>query len=932
MKFAQMLSRYMEEDAEVFAECLDYHRLKVIIKDAASGRSFLVVLTDEVNRIKQVFETRALALVQQADAMLKRSQANAATLPTVDALVTRAVRVESFYHLNITGIRKICKKFVKASQMGQTIPAWTEIAAPLLRLAGEHHGKIMSRVSRLYHRAGVVAQRPSQDLHMQLDAAQGHSRKYVVPEDKVLELALRLGRRLVVVSPASLLGGDDEDQDDQDDAKDVRQACTTLYYDTPDMATYRARGGSEASVLRVRYQDRLPREGNVSVECKTHADDSGKEVSGKMSLSLPVQRIHQFLYSEWDPSAYLTSVLDTRTAIDDAVTLANEIQHKVMAEKLAPVVRSDHIRMSFAAVIGRSIVRVTLEAQLRFIKEDPSKPKAWTKDPEAHAASWKAPFALVEVKVFGEDDVPADILDTIQSLALPCPFSKFRAGCAIFYEELTREDPDYFADNPIVSESVQFHRRAVGGKDVSPASSDGERTPVPKSPRTPSTMEDRLRLGPSAAAPVYMPPAPAPAVPKVVPAATAAAASSNMRRIEPKTFFANERTFLHWQHQAVLVLLLGASMLSYHPESMQELYSTCGLIVMIIGALTLLYSLFRFYWRLRAIEVGNNEGFIDRYGPPFISLSTFVALFIVFFTALSSGDVVSKNPLKATRGGALPPSSPSGYSQDAFGIPPSSSEAAPKSDVVLVRRDAARQLHRATSNWVLDPVVDTYKGHTLTRDTVITPTGATVPLSDSAVAFVSSTSTTTTALEVLLAGGRLARCEYTNATTPSVLATTGRSSSPQTSTAMNCRAVSDPRLPEDATAAARLDDGSYLVVTGVDGRTVLHRGQVVPALSTLHTTGDHIVSLHVVAGDVVDVLTRSRENWSLCLARYDLRQLSRDGTTTTTCRPVVAIDGGDAIGVMSYRELATKASAGKSCAAVSFVTVVPSAAWEVDLC
>ena len=35
-------------------------------------------------------------------------------------------------------------------------------------------------------------------------------------------------------------------------------------------------------------------------------------------------------------------------------------------------------------------------------------------------------------------------------------------------------------------------------------------------------------------------------------------------RIEPKTFFANERTFLSWLHTAVLIGTIGAGLVSIH--------------------------------------------------------------------------------------------------------------------------------------------------------------------------------------------------------------------------------------------------------------------------------------------------------------------------------------------------------------------------------
>ena len=54
--------------------------------------------------------------------------------------------------------------------------------------------------------------------------------------------------------------------------------------------------------------------------------------------------------------------------------------------------------------------------------------------------------------------------------------------------------------------------------------------------------------------------------------------ATTARQVEPKLFFANERTFIHWLNMAVTLSSLGAAVLAFSPEdALSEVSLTNGL-------------------------------------------------------------------------------------------------------------------------------------------------------------------------------------------------------------------------------------------------------------------------------------------------------------------------------------------------------------------
>jgi uncharacterized membrane protein YidH (DUF202 family) len=97
-------------------------------------------------------------------------------------------------------------------------------------------------------------------------------------------------------------------------------------------------------------------------------------------------------------------------------------------------------------------------------------------------------------------------------------------------------------------------------------------------------------------------------------------------RVEPKVFFANERTFLSWLNFTVILGGLAVGLLNFGDRVGRI---SAGLFT-IIAMAAMLYALFTFHWRAQSIRRRGQSGIDDRYGPTVLALSLLAAVVVNF--------------------------------------------------------------------------------------------------------------------------------------------------------------------------------------------------------------------------------------------------------------------------------------------------------------
>jgi uncharacterized membrane protein YidH (DUF202 family) len=93
-------------------------------------------------------------------------------------------------------------------------------------------------------------------------------------------------------------------------------------------------------------------------------------------------------------------------------------------------------------------------------------------------------------------------------------------------------------------------------------------------------------------------------------------------RVEPKVYFANERTFLSWLNFAVVVGALAVGMLNFGDRA--AVWSAA--VFTLVAVLAMAYALWVFHQRARAIRRRGSAGFDDRRGPYVLTAALFSAV------------------------------------------------------------------------------------------------------------------------------------------------------------------------------------------------------------------------------------------------------------------------------------------------------------------
>ncbi|TPX31027.1 hypothetical protein SmJEL517_g05569 [Synchytrium microbalum] len=102
-------------------------------------------------------------------------------------------------------------------------------------------------------------------------------------------------------------------------------------------------------------------------------------------------------------------------------------------------------------------------------------------------------------------------------------------------------------------------------------------------------------------------------------------------RVEPKVFFANERTFLSWLHFCIVLGGLALGLLNFG-DSVGQI---SGLIFTVVAMIFMIYALFLYQWRAHKIRNRDAAPYDDRFGPTVLVLVLFLAVMTNFYLKFS---------------------------------------------------------------------------------------------------------------------------------------------------------------------------------------------------------------------------------------------------------------------------------------------------------
>ncbi|KAE8229085.1 hypothetical protein CF326_g5956 [Tilletia indica] len=97
-------------------------------------------------------------------------------------------------------------------------------------------------------------------------------------------------------------------------------------------------------------------------------------------------------------------------------------------------------------------------------------------------------------------------------------------------------------------------------------------------------------------------------------------------RVEPKVFFANERTFLSWLNFTVTLSALAAGLLNFGDNVGRISAALFSFVAMAI----MVYALVTYHWRASAIRNKGSGPYDDRLGPTMLSAMLLIAVIVNF--------------------------------------------------------------------------------------------------------------------------------------------------------------------------------------------------------------------------------------------------------------------------------------------------------------
>ncbi|CAO3621177.1 unnamed protein product [Mucor hiemalis] len=103
-------------------------------------------------------------------------------------------------------------------------------------------------------------------------------------------------------------------------------------------------------------------------------------------------------------------------------------------------------------------------------------------------------------------------------------------------------------------------------------------------------------------------------------------------RVEPKVFFANERTFLSWLNFTVVLGGLAMGLLNFG----DRISRLSAMLFTVTAMFVMIYALYTFHWRATKIRNREAAPYDDRVGPTVLCIFLIIAVGFNFYLRLSN--------------------------------------------------------------------------------------------------------------------------------------------------------------------------------------------------------------------------------------------------------------------------------------------------------
>tara|TARA_B100001248_G_scaffold261619_1_gene253372 strand:- start:920 stop:2563 length:1644 start_codon:yes stop_codon:yes gene_type:complete len=358
----------------------------------------------------------------------------------------------------------------------------------------------------------------------------------------------------------------------------IYQHISSVYLDNQKLDSYhqRIRKEQNARLIRLRWYNDDKK--NIFVERKIHKEKWTLEKSSK----------DRFLLSDYKVLPYLRGEFYDK--IEGKKELIEEISQFINEKKIYPQVRTQYKRIAFQYGKNNRI-RMSLDTELKFIKEYTSHLEWFTDEDNIKESNiYRFPYAILEVKLAREEDENINWVNQIMNsdLVISQPlFSKYLTAiyhfskdkCKVIPEWMDKIENNYQISIIIKEEEEEEKKEELSSKNCCSLIKRKEN--------------------------------------KII--------KQTQVKIEPKTFFANERTYLQWFNSSIFVASAGLTINTFDPNRI------IGYILIVLGGLIIFYAGIIYHFRNKALKNRQNYNYSDSIGPYFLSIGVIASFIISFF-------------------------------------------------------------------------------------------------------------------------------------------------------------------------------------------------------------------------------------------------------------------------------------------------------------
>jgi len=445
------------------------------------------------------------------------------------------------------------------------------------------------------------------------------------------------------------------------DGESDSQLTNSVYFDNDQLELYHGRLDKTpgAIALRLRwYGTGTPK--LVFVERKTHRDSWTGDVSVKERIMIDESEVKHLLRGTYPIQEIKRKMIEnkkfTPEQADDWETLATELLQVIQSKQLVPTVRTQCTRTAFQIPFDAT-VRVSLDTNLCMISErgyDLKDGEQWHRDPNKillNTEITRFPHAVLEIKLElgGESNEAPDWVKELQNSGLIYEvhkYSKFIHGCSVLLPDYVQSVP-YWIDDASIRDTIIA---SGAGKILADPEDAGGRGPganrlYPHLLPFGAVAENKLDAVGRVAGQItpyqnrgldgmneekneelcctWF-------CPNLNDQELTVVAPTSVQKVEPKIFFANERTYLHWLHSAATLSTIAAGILAFSSDaepSMQwvEWYAM-ALLPLSLGFCY--YAMRTYIWRSNRIKTRVPGRWDDPRGPVLLGGALIIILIV----------------------------------------------------------------------------------------------------------------------------------------------------------------------------------------------------------------------------------------------------------------------------------------------------------------